>query len=100
MMRDAPSMTWALVTTMPFASMIRPEPSDWVRRLWPKKRPKKGSTSRTIDSAETLTTAGDDLLGHRDDRGAAGGLRGGRQGEQGEDGEGGKAEVNSLSHTA
>ena len=58
-MRDAPSTTWALVTTIPWGSTITPEPSDWAWRWRGKKPPKKGSTSRTIASAEMLTTAGD-----------------------------------------
>ncbi|OQC38986.1 MAG: hypothetical protein BWX64_01679 [Acidobacteria bacterium ADurb.Bin051] len=58
--RDAPSMTWALVTTNPAASTISPEPSDWARRARPPKRlPKNGSGARTIASAEMLTTAGE-----------------------------------------
>ena len=60
-MRDAPSMTCSLVTTRPEGSMISPEPSDWLFlcRPPPKKLPKNGSTSRTIDSAEMLTTEGE-----------------------------------------
>ena len=57
--REAPSMTWALVTTMPLRSTMNPEPSDWAWRSVPRpKRPKNGSASRTVDSAEMLTTAG------------------------------------------
>ena len=85
-MRDAPSMTWALVTTIPVGSTISPEPSDWARRLrGPKKRPKKGSTSRTIASAAMLTTAGRDPLDDFDDRGAAGGLLGDGDGGRGDE---------------
>jgi hypothetical protein len=29
---SAPSMTWLFVTTMPEASRMKPEPSDWPRR--------------------------------------------------------------------
>jgi hypothetical protein len=59
-MLEAPWTTWALVTTMPLGSMTKPDPSDWARRCrLPKKPPKKGSASRTIDSAEMLTTAGE-----------------------------------------
>ena len=58
-MRDAPSMTCAFVTTIPDAATISPEPSDCAFRVRePKNEPKKGSTSRTIDSAAMLTTDG------------------------------------------
>ena len=57
----APSMTWLLVTTMPSARTMTPEPTDWATRWRPWPRPnisKKGSRSRTSVWAEILTTAG------------------------------------------
>ncbi|MCZ7652392.1 MAG: hypothetical protein M5U13_14990 [Thermoanaerobaculia bacterium] len=53
-------MTCALVTTSPEGSTISPDPSDCARRARPpKKRPKNGSASRTIASAEMFTTDGE-----------------------------------------
>ena len=86
MIREAPSITWALVTTMPLRSMMKPEPSDWAWR----------SAAEAEEAEEGVGLAhrrlgGDvdhrrrDLLDHGHHRGAAGGLRGlagGRPGEE------------------
>jgi hypothetical protein len=61
---EAPDTTWSLVRMMPRASMMTPEPSDWlVRRRARGSPPKKKSSKsegrrRWICSAEMLTTEG------------------------------------------
>ena len=62
---DAPETTCSLVRMMPLASMIAPEPSDWlVRRRGRESKPKKKSSKtegcrrRRVCSAEMLTTEG------------------------------------------
>ena len=62
---EAPETTWSLVMMIPRASMMDPEPSDWLVRLRGRlSKPKKKSSKtegrrRRICSAEMLTTAGE-----------------------------------------
>ena len=67
MISSPPWTTWVLVTTMPSARTMAPEPSDWATRDCGTPEPpnisQNGSTRwRTVRRAKTLTTAGEAFL--------------------------------------